>query len=59
MACSCSKGNGISSSGATPSVYIFTDPVTGRQTTYATHYEAKYAKLRAGNAGNIRVEAKT
>jgi hypothetical protein len=58
MACGCSKGNSISASGSAESVYIFTDPNTGKQTTYRSMYEAKYAQAMAGGGGNIRAEAK-
>lgn len=55
MACGCSKGRSISGEPGPNAKYIFTDPTTGREYTYNTAYEAKYAKLRAGG-GSIRVE---
>lgn len=55
MACGCSKGS-LSTDGV-DSVYIYTSP-TGQQSSWPTSYEAKYAQLRAGGGGNIRVEPK-
>lgn len=58
MACGCSKGRvGITGESGPDSVYIFTDPNTGREKTFRTQYEAKYEQMRAGG-GSIRVEQK-
>lgn len=50
MGCNCGGGAGKSE-------WIFTDPTTGRQTTYSTEIEAKAAQVRAGG-GSIRVVTK-
>lgn len=58
MACGCSKGRvGVTGESGPNSVYIFTDPTTGREVSFQTQYEAEYAKMRAGG-GAIRVEQK-
>lgn len=56
MGCGCGKGS--SGTPGTPSVYIFTSGKDGRQSSYNSMYEAKFAQMKEGGGGSIRVEAK-
>ena len=44
--------------GSTKYEYTFTDPNTGRTTTYPTEIEAKAAQVRAGGGGAVRAVSK-